>query len=159
MNQSSLLEFREDKYVVFLSGLSIGNAASNPLQFQLLVDHITGHLGDDKEQGIAAWIVHVVVAGNLVEIPHGPLNGQNLASKYQSRLSEAMKELDILLTQIAAGLPLDIMPGSNDPAKFSLPQQPLHRCLLPGSGAYNTLGPVLILSLIMLDFLEHQIRI
>ncbi|GKV25825.1 hypothetical protein SLEP1_g35208 [Rubroshorea leprosula] len=113
----------EDKYVVFLSGLSIGNAASNPLQFQLLVDHITGHLGDDEEQGIAARIVHVVVAANLVEIPRGPLNGQNLASKYQSRLSEAMKELDILLTQIAAGLPFDIMPGYNDPANFSLPQQ------------------------------------
>lgn len=38
----------EDKYVVFVSGLSVGSSASNPLQFQLLVDHITGHLGDEK---------------------------------------------------------------------------------------------------------------
>lgn len=36
----------EDKYVVFVSGLNVGNS-SNPLQFQLLVDHITGHLGDE----------------------------------------------------------------------------------------------------------------
>lgn len=132
------LKSREDKYVVFVSGLSVGSSTSNPLQFQLLVDHITGHLGDEKEQGIAAQIVHVVIAGNSVAVPRGLLNGQNLASKDQSRLSEPIKELDILLTQIAAGLPLDIMPGPDDPANFSLPQQPLHRCLFPGSSAYNS---------------------
>ncbi|EXC04788.1 DNA polymerase delta small subunit [Morus notabilis] len=30
------------------------------------------------------------------------------------------------------------MPGSDDPANFSLPQQPLNRYLFPGSSAYNT---------------------
>ncbi|XVE75719.1 hypothetical protein DITRI_Ditri12bG0115100 [Diplodiscus trichospermus] len=133
-----LLKSREDKYVVFVSGLSIGSSCSNPLQFQLLVDHITGHLGDEEEQGLAAEIVRLVIAGNSVEISRGLLNGQNLASKDQSRLSEPIKELDILLTQIAASLPLDIMPGSSDPANFSLPQQPLNRCLFPGSATYNT---------------------
>lgn len=38
----------EDKYVVFVSGLSIGSEKFNPLQFQLLIDHITGHLGDEN---------------------------------------------------------------------------------------------------------------
>ncbi|XP_023903662.1 DNA polymerase delta small subunit [Quercus suber] len=132
------LKPREDKHVVFVSGLRVGGSTSNPLQFQLLIDHITGHLGDEKEQGIAAEIVHVVLAGNSVEFPRGLLNGQNLASKDQSRLSEPIKELDIFLTQVAASLPLDIMPGSDDPANFSLPQQPLNRCLFPGSSAYNT---------------------
>ncbi|XP_031263427.1 DNA polymerase delta small subunit-like isoform X2 [Pistacia vera] len=130
------LKSREDKYVVLVSGLSIGSSTSNPLQFQLLVDHITGHLGDEKQQDIAAQIVHVVIAGNSVEIPHGLLN--NLASKDQSSHSDPIQELDILLTQIAAGVPLDIMPGVNDPANFSLPQQALNRCLFPGSAAYNT---------------------
>ncbi|XVF07363.1 hypothetical protein REPUB_Repub06bG0132100 [Reevesia pubescens] len=132
------LKSRENKFVVFVSGLCIGSSSSNPLQFQLLVDHITGHMGDEEEQGLAAEIVHLVIAGNSVEISHGLLNGQNLASKDQSRLSEPIKELDILLTQIAASLPLDIMPGSGDPANFSLPQQPLNRCLFPGSATYNT---------------------
>lgn len=132
------LKSREDKYVILVSGLNIGSSTCNPLQFQLLVDHITGHLGDEQEQGIAAEIVHVVIAGNSVEIPCGILNRQNLASKDLSTLSEPIKELDILLMQIAAGLPLDIMPGPNDPANFSLPQQPLNKCLFPGSSAYNT---------------------
>ncbi|KAJ1403343.1 DNA-polymerase alpha/epsilon, subunit B [Sesbania bispinosa] len=132
------LKSREDKYVVLVSGLSVGSSNSNPLQFQLLIDHITGHLGDEKEQSIASQIVHVVIAGNSVEIPRGLVNGQNLASKDLSRISEPIKELDILLNQITAGLPLDIMPGPNDPSNYSLPQQPLHRCLFPGSSAYNT---------------------
>ncbi|XP_039146154.1 DNA polymerase delta small subunit isoform X1 [Dioscorea cayenensis subsp. rotundata] len=129
---------REDKYVVFISGLSVGSSLFNPLQFQLFVDHITGHLGDENEQNIASQIVHLVIAGNSVEISQGLLGGQALTSKDQSLLSEPIKELDVLLTQLAAALPLDIMPGSNDPANFSLPQQPLNRCLFPGASVYNT---------------------
>ncbi|CAJ1908814.1 unnamed protein product [Sphenostylis stenocarpa] len=132
------LKSGEDKYVVLVSGLSVGSSSSNPLQFQLLVDHITGHLGDEKEQSIASQIVRLIFAGNLVEIPQRLLNGQNLASKDLARISEPIRELDILLSQIAAGLPLDIMPGPSDPANFSLPQQSLHRCLFPGSSMYNT---------------------
>ncbi|KAK7285485.1 hypothetical protein RJT34_20258 [Clitoria ternatea] len=127
------LKSREDKYVVFLSGLSIGSSNSNPLQFQLLIDHITGYLGDEKAQSVASQIVHVVIAGNSVEKPRELPNGQKI-----SRMAESIKELDILLNQIVAGLPLDIMPGPSDPANFLLPQQPLHRCLFPGSSTYNT---------------------
>ncbi|KAL3846206.1 hypothetical protein ACJIZ3_003609 [Penstemon smallii] len=124
--------------------------------------YVTGMI----EQGIAAQIVQVVVVGNSVENPRGLFNGQNLGTKDQSKLSEPIKELDILLSQviifhtiiyfskmtlmaiatfnilidlqIAASIPLDIMPGTSDPANFALPQQPLHRCLFPGSSAYNT---------------------
>ncbi|CAH2058411.1 unnamed protein product, partial [Thlaspi arvense] len=132
------LDLKEDKYVVLLSGLCIGSNLSNPLQFQLLVDQITGHLGDEEEQGLAAQIVHVVIAGNSVEFPRKLFSGQNVASKDQSTLYEPIKELDIMLNQIAAGVSVDIMPGLNDPANFALPQQPLNRCLFPGSAPYNT---------------------
>lgn len=46
----------EDKYVVFVSGLCIGSSSFNPLQFQLLVDHITGHLGDENVCSICALV-------------------------------------------------------------------------------------------------------
>ncbi|XP_009142038.2 DNA polymerase delta small subunit isoform X2 [Brassica rapa] len=129
---------KEDKYVLLVSGLSIGSSSSNPLLFQLLVDHITGHVSEDEELGLAAQIVHVVIAGNSVEFPRKLLTGQNMASKDQSTLYEPIKELDIMLNQIAAGVSVDIMPGLNDPANFALPQQPLNRCLFPGSAPYNT---------------------
>ncbi|XP_038702275.1 DNA polymerase delta small subunit-like [Tripterygium wilfordii] len=132
------LKSKEDKFVVLFSGLSVGSSRSDPLEFQLLVDHITGHLGDEKEQGTAAQIVHAVIAGSSLEIPGGLINGQNLTPKDQSRMSEPIKELDILLAQIAVGVPLDIMPGPKDPANFSLPQQPFNRYIFPGAAAYNT---------------------
>ncbi|GAB2227478.1 hypothetical protein Droror1_Dr00009300 [Drosera rotundifolia] len=129
------LTLNEDKYVVFVSGINAGSTSSNPLMFQLLVDHLTGHLGDEKEQRFGAEIVHVVIAGNSVELPTSSLNGQNLAPKDLSAISDPIKELDIMLTQIAAGVSMDIMPGSNDPANFSLPQQPLNKCLFRGASS------------------------
>lgn len=34
---------------------------------------------------------------------------------------------------------VDVMPGEFDPTNYTLPQQPLHRCMFPLSGAYSTL--------------------
>lgn len=136
--QTVLPSINEDKYVVFVSGLSVGSSTFNPLQFQLLIDHITGHLGDEDEQTVASKIVRVVVAGNSVHIAPRYLNGQTVAAKDQPRIAEPIKELDIMLTQLVASLPVDIMPGCNDPANFSLPQQPLHICLFSGASTYNT---------------------
>jgi hypothetical protein len=41
--------------------------------------------------------------------------------------------MDMIMTELSAALPVDIMPGPDDPANVSLPQQPLHQCLFPGS--------------------------
>ena len=32
-----------------------------------------------------------------------------------------------------------LMPGEYDPANFTLPQQPLHRCMFPQTSRYPTL--------------------
>ncbi|MCO5580868.1 hypothetical protein L7F22_034740 [Adiantum nelumboides] len=128
----------EDKYVALVSGLRICANEANPLQFQLLVDYLTGHLGDEKEQSAVAQVVHVVIAGDSVHLQYNLLTGQSISSKDQSKLVEPVKELDLALTQLAAAVSVDIMPGANDPANFSLPQQPLHTCLFPGASVYNT---------------------
>jgi hypothetical protein len=38
----------EEKFVVFASGLKIGGESTNPLELQLLLDHLTGHLGEEE---------------------------------------------------------------------------------------------------------------
>jgi hypothetical protein len=38
----------DNKYIVLVSGLMVGSMKSNPLQFQLLVDYVTGHSGDEQ---------------------------------------------------------------------------------------------------------------
>ncbi|PKU59313.1 DNA polymerase delta small subunit [Dendrobium catenatum] len=82
------------------------------------------HLGTiGQEQKMTSQIVRVVIAGNSVIIPHSVLNGQALTPEDQRKLTEPIKEVDILLTQLAAAVPLDIMPGPTDPANSFLPQQ------------------------------------
>lgn len=38
----------DDKFVALVSGLKIGANGSNPLLLQLLVDHLTGYLGEPE---------------------------------------------------------------------------------------------------------------
>eukprot|EP00249_Psilotum_nudum_P018489 c26833_g1_i1 orf=318-1646(-) len=134
----SKLTTGEPKFVAFVSGLRVGSGGSNPLQFQLLVDHLTGHLGEEQEQNMTAQIVRVIIAGDSVDMQYSLLANQSISLKEQKKLIEPIKELDISLTQLVSAMPVDIMPGPNDPANFSLPQQPLHKCLFPGAALYST---------------------
>lgn len=49
---------------------------------------------------------------------------------------------DVVLPPLArrkASVPVDVMPGQYDPTNYTLPQQPLHRCMFPLSSVYPTL--------------------
>ena len=52
---------KDNKYIVLVSGLMVGSMKYNPLQFQLLVDYVTGHSGDEQEQSMAAQIVRALL--------------------------------------------------------------------------------------------------
>nr|VDC67097.1 unnamed protein product [Brassica rapa] len=53
---------------------------------------------------------------NFVEFPRKLLTGQDMSYKDQSILYEPIKELDIMLNQVNAGVSVDIISGVNDPA-------------------------------------------
>lgn len=50
--------------------------------------------------------------------------------------------MDMCLSELAAALPIDLMPGAEDPTNIALPQQPLHRCLFPGAARFASLTRV-----------------
>lgn len=52
------------RYIALVSGLDIGGQTENSLELQLLVDLLTGQLGDVGQQEQCARIVRVIVAGN-----------------------------------------------------------------------------------------------
>jgi len=52
------------RYVAFLSGLDIGDHNEDLMALQLMVDLLTGQLGDEGQQKATANIVRVVIAGN-----------------------------------------------------------------------------------------------
>nr|XP_009680568.1 PREDICTED: DNA polymerase delta subunit 2 [Struthio camelus australis] len=133
-----------DRFVLLVSGLGLGGGSSvSLLSMQLLVDVVTGQLGAEGEQSCAAQISRVILAGNLLS-----QNTQNrdtinkakyLTKKTQAASVEAVKMLDEILLQLCTSVPVDVMPGEFDPTNYTLPQQPLHHCMLPLASAYSTL--------------------
>lgn len=133
----------EDKYVVFLSGLEIGAASADMLRLKLLVDLLTGQLGDEQTQCWMAKVVRVVIAGNSLSHSTQDKEQANRA-KYLSKKStigtkDAMATLDDVLLQLCSCVEVSLMPGQFDPTTFTLPQQPLHRCMFPRASSLETM--------------------
>ena len=48
--------------------------------------------------------------------------------------------LSLSLSLHQSCVPVDLMPGANDPANYQLPQQPLHLCMFPRARATGRLS-------------------
>ncbi|CAJ1067982.1 DNA polymerase delta subunit 2 [Xyrichtys novacula] len=133
-----------DRFVLLASGLGLGSSrADSMLGLQLLIDMVTGQLGDQGEQSGASTISRVLLAGNLLsqntQDKDASTKAKYLTKKTQASSVEAMRLLDELLLQLVASVSVDVMPGQYDPTNYTLPQQPLHRCMFPLSSVYPTL--------------------
>ena len=53
-----------DRYVVLVSGLELGGADERLFSLQLLLDLLTGQLGDADQQRASSQIARVIIAGN-----------------------------------------------------------------------------------------------
>ncbi|TTQ23539.1 DNA polymerase delta subunit 2 [Bagarius yarrelli] len=110
------------RFVLLASGLGLGSrGAESMLGLQLLVDMVSGHLGDVGEQKAAAAV------------------SRYLTKKTQAGSVEAIRLLDELLVQLVASVAVDVMPGEFDPTNYTLPQQPLHSCMFPLCSSYRSL--------------------
>lgn len=129
-----------DKYVALVSGLSLGDskAASKMIHLQMFVDYCCGALGGEREHEVASQIVRVVIAGGVL---HGTTELSQPTAystlRKQATTLAPLREADVRLTELASGVPVDLMPGASDPANYSLPQQPLHQCLFPGATKFG----------------------
>ncbi|CAF90299.1 unnamed protein product, partial [Tetraodon nigroviridis] len=133
-----------DRFVLLASGLGLGSShADSMLGLQLLIDLVTGQLGEQGEQNGAATISRIILAGNLLsqntQEKDATIKPKYLTKKTQAGSVEAVCLLDELLLQLVASVPVDVMPGQYDPTNYNLPQQPLHHCMFPLSSAYSTL--------------------
>jgi len=136
-----------DRYLAILSGLNLhggfsgANAdAVGPLE--LAVSWLTGEGGEMVDQASMSKVERLIVAGNSLADETRDKD-EHKRAKYLTRNKEAtsveaVNALDDVLAQLADTLDLDLMPGPNDPANVSLPQQPLHKCLFPKTGVYPT---------------------
>nr|VDC95297.1 unnamed protein product [Brassica rapa] len=97
---------------------------------------------------------------NFVEFPRKLLTGQDMSYKDQSILYEPIKELDIMLNQVNAGVSVDIISGVNDPAVFlfyshrSVAFSPYQHLITPSDHVEIFTHLMWIIS----DFLELMVR-
>jgi len=126
-----------------MSGLEIGRLNDDPFQRQLLVDLITGQLGDESLQEMMSKITRVVIAGNSLSDRtrdrEAATRAKYLSKKTEAGTKDAITALDDFLLQLSAGVDVDLMPGEFDPSSFALPQQPMHHCMLPRAAPLTTM--------------------
>eukprot|EP00985_Skeletonema_marinoi_P007177 scaffold3135_cov181-Skeletonema_marinoi.AAC.2 len=142
---------KNDPILLLVSGLGCGSdsptdaetGASLSLRREMLLDYLT-----DPQLGDGSSICRVVVAGGgitaAVDTAEDKENTKKASSnnatkksgKYDStaNVTFSLRELDVYITEIlSAGIPVDYIPGWNDPTNANWPQRPLHSCLLPNS--------------------------
>ncbi|EDO08043.2 DNA polymerase alpha/epsilon subunit B family protein [Babesia bovis T2Bo] len=109
----------EEKYVAFVSGLDLGGQTTSRSALLLLRDFI---FGSTPLSELSRKVVRLVIAGNGI--------GKCDVS--------ALSQCDVYFAQLAGSIPVDLMPGNDDPSNRNIPQQPIHPTFLEHSSRYSS---------------------
>ncbi|KAJ1953884.1 DNA polymerase delta small subunit Cdc1 [Linderina pennispora] len=130
---------KSDKVVAFVSGLNVTSEQPVTLEMQALAEYLCGCAGSSEMQENVSRIAQVVVAGNLVDMPPAPVgHAEDSKANDRAPMQQLVGQLDEYLADIAASVPLTLMPGKHDPTDLALPQQPVHPSMFPKSLQYST---------------------
>lgn len=101
--------------IALISGLNANPSSPRlSLKLQMLQEYLTG---DMVSPNSVAEIGRLVICGNSMN-PAEP-----------DQLAGCLKEIGTFIGNTLQSMPVDLMPGHNDPSDHSLPQQPLHKAL------------------------------
>ena len=130
------------QFLAILSGLNLNSsgAADSMGPLELALSWLTGESGAAPDQEFMSKVQRVIVAGNALSEEtkdRDEHKARYLTKNKEATSIEAINALDDVLVQLAGSVQVDLMPGPNDPANQSLPQQPLHRCLFPSMKSSN----------------------
>lgn len=136
-------------WIALVAGLAEGahklddwsEPAHAPLRRQLLAEWLAGELPGSEE---AQQVVRLVVAGDAFAPSNDPGVSADFMEKDPSKAAgqarrAALSDLDNFLAQLTCSMPVHVQPGTSDPVPNLLPQQPVHRALLPQSGRWSGL--------------------
>ncbi|KAL7797570.1 DNA polymerase alpha/epsilon subunit B domain-containing protein [Trichoderma ceciliae] len=136
------------KKIALVSGLSFsGTDASYDLELSLLQEYLLGEaLGPDEQAGISQ-ISRLIIAGDSIstsitkekddedddERKRSQKKYGYDASAYNALPSQLFDEF---VSELLPSIPVTVLPGAQDPANASYPQQPIHTAMFPLSRAY-----------------------
>lgn len=134
--------------IAIVSGLSFsGTDASHALELQLLSEYLLGEAMTPLSQIDASHISRLVIAGNSISTTDRkpPAADEALPEKKAQKKygydASAYNPLpsqlfDAFIAELLPSIPITMLPGAQDPANASYPQQPVHPAMFPSARAY-----------------------
>jgi DNA polymerase delta subunit 2 len=136
----------QGKKIAIVSGLEFsGSDTSYAMELSLLLEFLLGEALDPVAQGELAHISRLIIAGNSVA-PETKASDDDASEKkshkkygYDSSSYNAVPSqmLDEFLADLLPSMPITLLPGAQDPANASYPQQPIHAAMFPKSRSYT----------------------
>lgn len=130
--------------IAIVSDLGItGTDSDSLMSLSLLTDFLLGY--SDTTPSSSSGISRLIIAGNSL----GPSVTETVAAEGDSKKTKKYgydasaynaaptTHLDNFLSELLPSLPITLMPGENDPANVSLPQQAIHPVMFPNSRTYS----------------------
>ncbi|KAI1820618.1 DNA polymerase alpha/epsilon subunit B-domain-containing protein [Xylaria intraflava] len=132
--------------IAIVSGLGFSSHnASHAIELDLLLEYLLGEALDPVAQRELSHISRLIIAGNSISLEDPrPTDADDTEKKtekkygYDSSSYNALPSqlLDEFLSTLLPSIPVTLLPGAQDPANSSYPQQPIHGALFPLSRAY-----------------------
>ncbi|KAK6529103.1 hypothetical protein TWF694_004319 [Orbilia ellipsospora] len=141
------------RYIALASGLNITGNLHESMETHLMVEYLLGETGSTEDQSKSSSISRLILAGNsLAELSaqaadeSAPTGASGASSRAKSKKygydavtynSKPTATLDTLLADLCTSISVTLMPGENDPANVSLPQQKMHPTMFPSAKYYT----------------------
>ncbi|KAF3915821.1 hypothetical protein ABW21_db0206766 [Orbilia brochopaga] len=137
------------RYVGLISGLNITGNIHESIETHLLVEYLLGETGGPAEQSKSSNISRLIIAGNSLAEPDlhatddavAATGARSKGKKYgydaAAYNAKPTTTLDTILADLCSSISVTLMPGENDPANASLPQQKMHPTMFPATKFYT----------------------
>ncbi|KAF3924620.1 hypothetical protein AA313_de0202330 [Arthrobotrys entomopaga] len=138
------------RYIALASGLNITGNLHESMETHLMVEYLLGEAGGSDDQSKSSSISRLILAGNSLSELSAQAADEAADTGASSRVkskkfgydamvfnSKPTTILDTLLADLCTSISVTLMPGENDPANASLPQQRMHPTMFPNTKYYT----------------------
>ena len=152
-SDDDMTDRQPSKKIAIVSGLAFSTTnASHALELALLQEYLLGEALCPDDQEEAATISRLIIAGNSISTsssaaaaatePKQDDPTEKKANKKYGYDASAYNSLpsqlfDEFISQLLPSIPITLLPGAQDPANASYPQQPIHMAMFPHSRPYG----------------------
>ncbi|KAH6892116.1 DNA polymerase alpha/epsilon subunit B-domain-containing protein [Thelonectria olida] len=139
---------KNNKKIAIVSGLSFSDTdASHAIDLDLLLEYLLGEALSPEAQSDISQISRLIIAGNSISTTEKRPEKVDAASEdkkghkkygYDASSYNALPSqlFDNFLNELLPSVPVTLLPGAQDPANASYPQQPIHPAMFPSARAY-----------------------